>query len=357
MYVAMLLALSSLLTSCDEGPVRATPPARCQLTGTITGLGRRPIIFRYQQQGLTHADTVRAINDQFRYTARPSDDGLIELVIDRSHWTTFWYEPGNLRVSGNAAVPHQLVITGTPDNAVLTQYHQQVEWPFEAKTRQALRAGQSTGPLRQQRVQESLDFVRKHRASRAAAEILLWQTRYDDTQLPTYQALYNQLPKPVQTTVQGQEIARRLTILRDMPAVGRTAPHFTMPDTAGVATSLSSYQGRYVLLDFWGHWCGPCLQAMPTLSALHQQYQERVTFLGIAAESTEDKHSWLRAIRQHQPAWPQLSELAGDESPVLTTYNITAYPTYLLLDPKGVVVTRTSDLTALQQALASLPLK
>ncbi|AHJ95624.1 TlpA disulfide reductase family protein [Hymenobacter swuensis] len=357
MYSVALLALSGLLISYSTGSPCPVPPVRCQLSGTITGLGHQPIIFRYQQQGVAHADTVRAINDQFHYTARPSDDGLVELVIDRSHWTTFWYEPGNLQVSGNAAAPHQLVITGTPDNAILTQYHQQVEWPFEAKIRQALRAGQSTVPLRQQRVQESLDFVRKHRASRVAAEILLWQTRYDDAQLSTYQALYNQLPKPVQTTVQGREVARRLTILRDMPVVGKTAPHFTMPDTAGVATSLSSYQGRYILLDFWGHWCGPCLKAMPAVAALHQQYGKQVAFLGIAAESARDRMPWLRAIRKHQPAWPQLSELAGDESPVLTTYNITAFPTYLLLNPEGVVMARTSDLTELTQALASLPLK
>ncbi|RSK42600.1 TlpA disulfide reductase family protein [Hymenobacter perfusus] len=357
MYSVALLALSGLLISYSTGSSRSVPPVHCQLSGTITGLGHRPVIFRYQQQGVAHADTVRATNDRFRYTARPSDDGLIELVIDRTQWTTFWYEPGRLQVSGNAATPHQLLITGTPNNDVLTQYNQQIEWPFEEKVQQGLRAGQSTVPLRQQRVQKSLDFVGKHLASQAAAEILLWQTRYDDTQLSTYQALYNQLPKSVQTTVQGREIAQRLIILRDMPVVGRTASNFTMPDTAGVATTLSSYQGRYVLLDFWGHWCGPCLRAMPTVSALHRQYGQQVAFLGVAAESPRDRQPWLRAIRQHQPAWPQLSELAGDESPVLTAYNITAFPTYLLLDPKGVVIMRTSDLTEVQKTMAGLSLK
>lgn len=357
MYYVALLALSGLLISASESSVHPAPPARCQLSGTITGIGRQPIIFRYQQRGVAHADTIRAVQDRFQYTAQPSDDGLIELVIDPTQWTAFWYEPGQVRVQGTSSTPSQLLITGTPNNDVLTQYHQQIEWPFYANAQQMVVAGQSTAALRQQRVRESLKFVEQHLSSQAATDILLWQTRYDNTQVEAYSRLFARMSKAQQASVQGKEVAKRLDILRRMPVVGKAAPDFTIPDTAGVATSLSRFRGRYVLLDFWAHWCGPCLRAMPAVSALHHQYGQRVAFLGVAAETAKDRPKWLRAIRQHRPAWPQLSELAGDESPVLTAYNITAYPTYLLLDPSGVVVARTSDLTELQQALAALPSK
>jgi thiol-disulfide isomerase/thioredoxin len=356
MYSIALLALSSLFACRDEGTLPPISPS-CQLTGTITGIGHRPIVFRYQHKGILHADTVRAVQDRFQYTAQASDDGMIELVIDPTQWTTFWYEPGQVRVVGNSSAPYQLLITGTPNNEVLTQYHQQVEWPYYANVRKVLATGQPTTLLRQQRVRESLGFVERHLTSQAATDILLWQTRYDNTQVEAYSRLFARMSQPQQASVQGKEVAKRLQILRNMPVVGKTAPDFTMPDTAGVATSLSRFRGRYVLLDFWGHWCGPCLQAMPAVSALHQQYGAQVAFLGVAAESPRDRQSWLRAIRRHQPAWPQLSELAGDDSPVLSTYNITAFPTYLLLDPKGVVITRTSDLTEVQKSLADLPLK
>jgi thiol-disulfide isomerase/thioredoxin len=357
MYSVALLALSGLLISAIENSFRPAPPARCQVAGTITGIGRRPIIFRYQQAGVAHADTVRAVQDRFQYAAQPSDDGLIELVIDPTQWTTFWYEPGQVRVRGDNSQPNQLLITGTPNNEVLTRYHQQVEWPFYANISKVVATGQPTAALRQQRVRESLGFIERHLTAQAATDILLWQTRYDDTQVEAYGRLFARMSQSQQASVQGKEVAKRLEILRHMPVVGKTAPDFTMPDTAGVATSLSRFRGRYVLLDFWAHWCGPCRQAMPAVSALHRQYGQQVAFLGVAAESPRERQPWLRAIRQHQPAWPQLSELAGDDSPVLSTYNITAFPTYLLLNPEGVVVARTSDLTELQQALAGLPRK
>ncbi|WP_221766268.1 TlpA disulfide reductase family protein [Hymenobacter metallilatus] len=333
----------------------ASPGPTCQLVGTIKGIGQQPILFQYRYQGQEHTDTVRAVHDQFRYTAHPSDDGTIDLIIDRSQWTSFWYEPGKVLVSGSSSTPHQLTFTGTPNNEVHTQYRRQIEWPYYATVQKALAAGQSTLPLRQQRVRQSLQFVEQHLASQASTDILLWQTRYDETQAETYRRLLARMPKAQQESVQGREIAKRLVILRNMPVVGKVATNFTMPDTAGVATSLASFRGRYVLLDFWGHWCGPCLRVMPQLSALHQQYGQRVAFVGVAAESARDKPLWLRAIRQHHAGWAQLSELAGDESPVLTQYNITAFPTYLLLNPQGVVLARTSDVEQLTQALAALP--
>ncbi|WP_426489885.1 redoxin domain-containing protein [Hymenobacter sp. 102] len=348
MLYPVLLAFSALFAYTPA------PPA-CQLAGTITGIGQRPIVFRYTYQGREHADTVRARNDQFRYTAHPSDNGEVELVIDPTQWTSFWVEPGTVRVQGTAAVPNQLTFTGTPGNDVLTQYRQQIEWPFYANVQKALAAKQSTDSLRHQRVQASLQFVEQHLTSRASPDILLWQTRYDDTREDQYRRLFARLPKAQQNSVQGREIAKRLTVLHNMPVVGRAAPDFTMPDTAGVATSLSRLRGRYVLLDFWGHWCGPCIRVMPQLAALHQQYGQQVQFVGVAAEDAKDKPAWLQTIRKHHAPGLQLSELAGDATPVLTTYNINAFPTYLLLNPQGVVVARTSDVEELSKALTALP--
>ncbi|RSK43715.1 TlpA disulfide reductase family protein [Hymenobacter rigui] len=355
LYTSFLVMAGYLATTLASSATTAPAIPSCQLTGTIKGIGRQPILFQYRYHGQEHTDTVRATHDQFRYTAHPSDDGTIDLIIDRSQWTSFWYEPGKVQVSGSISAPYQLTFTGTPSNEVLTKYRRQIEWPYYANVRKAMAAKESTLPLRQQRVRESLQFVEQHLSSQASTDILLWQTHYDDTQAEAYGRLLARMPKARQTSVQGRAIAQRLTILRNMPVVGKVAADFTMPDTAGVATSLASFRGRYVVLDFWGHWCGPCIRVIPQLSALHQQYGPQVAFVGIAAESAQDKQLWLQAIRKHHAGWTQLSELAGDESPVLTTYNISAFPTYLLLNPQGVVVERTSDVEQLEKALASLP--
>ena len=127
-----------------------------------------------------------------------------------------------------------------------------------------------------------------------------------------------------------------------------------MADTMGVKHSLATYRGKYVLLDFWGHWCGPCIRAMPKVNALHQQYPDKLAVIGIAMESPNSAPLWKKAIRQHQIVGLQLSELQTDEGPVISGYNINAFPTYMLLDPKGALVMRTSSVDDITKKLAAL---
>lgn len=141
--------------------------------------------------------------------------------------------------------------------------------------------------------------------------------------------------------------------LRNQPVVGRPAPAFTIPDTAGVAVPLSRFKGQLVLLDFWGHWCGPCIASMPHLKEVQARYARQLAVVGIGMENADDKPQWQQAIRKHQANWAQLSELKGEEG-VIAQYNITAFPTYLLLNQQGVVVERSNELGPIEAKLKML---
>jgi len=322
-----------------------------QLTGTIQGLGDKPLIFRYEQKGVNHTDTVRATEGRFSYAVPASDDGQVSLFISAPRYTSFWVEPGRLTATGNATRPHQLTITGTPENNVLDAYHQTIEWKYER-----LRAAQPAASDQFSEAERvaTLAFIKQHPGTLTAAELLYWQSMRYDKQLPAYEALYQQLTPAVQKSFQGQRVAKRLLVVRNQPVLGHPAPAFSIADTAGQPVALATYRGRYVLLDFWGHWCHPCMKAAPQVKAIQEKYANSLTVIGIAAESAGSILKWKQAIRAERMNWVQLSELRGADGPVTEGYNINAYPTYILLDRQGIILARANDMEAIEKKLLTL---
>jgi thiol-disulfide isomerase/thioredoxin len=342
------LLLPGLLFLLLCGPVWAQP---CQVSGTIAGIGTKPIIFWYTQQGQRHADTVRATNDHFTYLAQPSDDNRISLFISAPRFTYFWYEPGKVLVTGTAAQPSQLAITGTPENNILNQYNQSVEWKFTQLRKEQPTAEAS---MREQKRQATLQFIKGHLAARTSAYLLYWELINQEHYFADYERIFKQMTPAVQRSAQGQTLAAQLAQVRNQPLVGRPAPAFTLADTAGTPVALTAYRGRYVLLDFWGHWCGPCIKAMPQLKALAEQRAGQLAVIGIGAEDASHTALWKKAVRSHQVPGAQLSELQSDTGPVTRQYNIHAFPTYLLLDRAGIVRVRTNDLGDIERELLTV---
>ena len=325
----------------------------CQLTGAITGLTDKKLLYQYTQHGIEYTDTVRIANGHFTHVAKPGDDGMGALYIPgSSSYTSFWVEPSKLLVQGDAAQPGKIRVTGTPENNSLDEYKRTVEWKYDvgaAKTKAEIEA------IRGRYTQATIQFIKTHPAARTSAHLLYSQLRMNPSYpLAQYEQLASQLAPRVQQTFQGQQVAKRLLVLRNQPTVGRPVADFTVADTAGVKHSLATYRGKYVLLDFWGHWCGPCIKAMPKVNALHQQYPDKLAVIGIAMEGPNSAPLWKKAIRQHQIVGLQLSELQTDEGPVISGYNINAFPTYMLLDPKGVLVLRTSNVDDITKKIAAL---
>ena len=257
-----------------------------------------------------------------------------------------------MRVQGDAAQLGKIRVTGTPENDVLDEYNRTVDWKYDVTAAKSKVAFDS---VRQLNSQATRQFIKAHPAARTSAHELYWQTltqpKYPVAQ---YAALAQQLTPAVRQSLQGQLVAKRLLILQSQPTVGRPVADFSMADTAGAKHSLATYRGQYVLLDFWGHWCSHCISAIPKVRALHQQYADKLTIIGIAMEGPNSAPLWKKAIRQNQVPGLQLSELQGDEGPVISGYNVTAFPTYMLLDPKGVLMMSTNDVDDITKKLTTL---
>ncbi len=137
------------------------------------------------------------------------------------------------------------------------------------------------------------------------------------------------------------------------PAVGKLAPLFSLPDTAGNSVALQSFRGSFVLVDFWASWCVPCRKENPSVVAAFNAYREKnFTVLGVSLD--KDKTAWLSAIRTDRLAWQQVSDLKEWDSMVVPLYNIEGIPFNLLLDPEGKIVAMNLRGDALKQKLGEV---
>jgi peroxiredoxin len=136
-------------------------------------------------------------------------------------------------------------------------------------------------------------------------------------------------------------------------AIGQSAPEIALPTPEGQVVSLSSLKGKYVLVDFWAKWCGPCRQENPNVVRVFNKYKDKgFTVFGVSLDRS--KEDWVRAIKEDNLTWTHVSDLKYWQSEAAKTYSIQAIPFSLLLDPNGVIIAKNLRGPALESKLAEI---
>ncbi len=136
-------------------------------------------------------------------------------------------------------------------------------------------------------------------------------------------------------------------------AVGQPAPEIALPDPDGKVIALSSFRGKYVLVDFWAKWCGPCRRENPNVvKAYHAFKGKNFDILGVSLDRTRE--DWLQAIREDGLEWNHVSDLRYFESQAAKDYNINGIPFSILVDPSGVIIAKNLRGKALHEKLAEV---
>lgn len=137
--------------------------------------------------------------------------------------------------------------------------------------------------------------------------------------------------------------------------VGSLAPDFTQTDVNGKPVTLSSLRGKYVLIDFWASWCGPCREENPNVVRAYQKYKAKnFTILGVSLDRPNDKDAWLSAIKKDGLEWTQVSDLKFWSNAAAQLYFIQSIPANFLLDPNGKIIAKNLRGTDLDDKLAEL---
>ena len=135
--------------------------------------------------------------------------------------------------------------------------------------------------------------------------------------------------------------------------IGAKAPMFALPSSDGTIVSLSSFKGKYVLLDFWASWCAPCRGENPHVVAAYQKFKDKgFTVLGVSLDNSKD--AWMRAINDDHLTWTQVSDLKGWSNAVALMYAVQSIPTNFLIDPNGQIVARDLRGDQLIEALTTI---
>ena len=136
-------------------------------------------------------------------------------------------------------------------------------------------------------------------------------------------------------------------------AVGQPAPEISLPDPDGNLVTLSSYRGKYVLVDFWAKWCGPCRQENPNVVKMYHKYKDQgFDVLGVSLD--RNRADWVQAIEEDGLVWTHVSDLKYFNSEAAELYNINAIPFSVLVDPDGIIIAKNLRGKGLEKKLESL---
>ncbi|MCR8557414.1 AhpC/TSA family protein [Mucilaginibacter sp. BJC16-A38] len=153
-------------------------------------------------------------------------------------------------------------------------------------------------------------------------------------------SLYNTLSPALKATETASNFQKALEPLKHV-APGTMAPDFTQNDVNGVPVKLSSFRGKYVLIDFWASWCGPCRQENPNVVRVYNKYKDKnFTILGVSLDKAEGRADWLAAIKSDGLTWTEVSDLKFWSNAAAGLYYVSSIPSNFLIDPNGKIIAR-----------------
>ena len=365
---SMKFLLALILCPCfvfGQNSNNANKPQNFTITGNITGLPDSTMVFlAHPGQTSNLLATAYAKKGKFTLFGNIADGDIYQLsFIGFPETAEVFLTPANLTATGDVKSLKKIVVAGSTATADYRYYKSKFD-PLKEKLDKVVAVANKTGEgakrdslvrvfeKTKQKVLDEVDLFIKNKPASPVTSFIVYVTSPITNDADVLERRYNALSPTAQETFYGKEIAKYLASSK-IGAEGTQAIEFTQNDTANNPVSLSSFKGKYVLVDFWASWCGPCRNENPAVVAAYNAYKDKnFTILSVSLDQNKDR--WKQAIKADNLTWTHVSDLKYWQNEVAQLYRINSIPANMLLDPSGKIIARNLRGQALYEMLGKL---
>ncbi len=317
------------------------------ITGEVKGYpDGTAVSFLNQQTGTTEKKGV-IVKGKFSVTGKVAQPGFVVIMFnDAPPMIPIFLDNSNVHIKGDKDAPDNFVVTGSESHnqyLMLAQAFQPYNKIFSGEDYDTTSVNTIAA------ITES--FVKKFPASYVSPFAIVRYYQATENGVKA-EELFNTLTPDVKRSDISMYLSQLIYESKKNP-IGSVLPNFSQPDVDGKLISLSSFKGKYLLVDFWASWCRPCRMENPAVVAAFNEYKDKNFYiLGVSLDKA--KPAWVDAIKMDNLNWAQVSDLKGWSNDVAQQFQIQSIPQNFLLDPQGRIIAKNLRGNALEKRLHAL---